>query len=363
MKKKERDLVMLKRIRVRNFKSVKELDLPLGRVTVLLGEPGTGKSNILEAFGLLSWCGQLASYGHLDSLKEYVRFQNLSNVFYDDCTARPIEIAVEDPEKEWQCLTVSSANNAFPLTFFRFRLGEVFSIDAKKVPFKGTPAGVLDYSGALASPSGLSPEMHYEPVKFYRFKPLCQFHGINGDSLSPPDGRNLLALVMGNSRLRDLVDASFGKTGQRLVPRPVKKTFEFCRPGPEPCVTFPYHVVSDTIARSIFYSVAVESNRDATVIFEEPEAHMHPSQTRALGEMIGRDTANQYIIATHSPYLLRELLVKTSPDQLAVYVTYCRDSRTRVAGLTGDNLAGLTGPDPISEVNQFIPPVVTGPER
>ncbi|MFA5330796.1 MAG: AAA family ATPase [Methanoregula sp.] len=346
---------MIKRLRLRNFKSVKKLDLPLSRVTVLLGEPGTGKSNILEAFGLLSWCGQLASYGLVNSLKEFIRFQNLSNIFYEDCTDRPIEIAVEDPGREWQCLTVSHADNGFPLTFFRFNLGEAFNINAKNVPFKGSPIGVLDYSGALVTPSSFPPEMRYEPVKFYRYRQLCQFHGISGDSLSPPDGRNLLALVMGSDRLRDLVDASFGSTGQRLVPRPVKKTFEFSRPGPETNLNFPYHLASDTVARSIFYSVAVKSNRHATVVFEEPEAHMYPSQTRALGEMIGRDSANQYIVATHSPYLLRELVTKTSPDQLAVYVTYCRDFQSRAARLSDDNLAGLKDLDPISAVNRFIP--------
>ncbi|MFM7190477.1 MAG: AAA family ATPase, partial [Microcystaceae cyanobacterium] len=37
---------------IENYKSIQSLTLPLGRVTVLIGENGCGKSNILEAIAL-----------------------------------------------------------------------------------------------------------------------------------------------------------------------------------------------------------------------------------------------------------------------------------------------------------------------
>lgn len=40
---------MIEKIKIRNFKSIVDLSLTLGRVTVLIGENGSGKSNILEA--------------------------------------------------------------------------------------------------------------------------------------------------------------------------------------------------------------------------------------------------------------------------------------------------------------------------
>ncbi len=40
---------MIKEIRIENYKSIQKLKLELGRVTVLIGENGCGKSNILEA--------------------------------------------------------------------------------------------------------------------------------------------------------------------------------------------------------------------------------------------------------------------------------------------------------------------------
>ena len=44
---------MISEISVHNFKSLEQLKLGLGRITVLIGENGSGKSNILEAIALL----------------------------------------------------------------------------------------------------------------------------------------------------------------------------------------------------------------------------------------------------------------------------------------------------------------------
>jgi len=43
---------MIKEIHIENYKSIQKLKLELGRVTVLIGENGCGKSNILEAIAL-----------------------------------------------------------------------------------------------------------------------------------------------------------------------------------------------------------------------------------------------------------------------------------------------------------------------
>jgi AAA15 family ATPase/GTPase len=42
---------MIEKIKISNFKSIEELELDLGRVNVLIGENGCGKTNILEAIG------------------------------------------------------------------------------------------------------------------------------------------------------------------------------------------------------------------------------------------------------------------------------------------------------------------------
>ena len=45
---------MIKEIRIKNFKSIQKLKLDIGRLTVLIGENGSGKTNVLEALALCS---------------------------------------------------------------------------------------------------------------------------------------------------------------------------------------------------------------------------------------------------------------------------------------------------------------------
>ena len=44
---------MISEVHIENFKSIEDLTVPLGRITVLIGENGSGKSNILEAIAFL----------------------------------------------------------------------------------------------------------------------------------------------------------------------------------------------------------------------------------------------------------------------------------------------------------------------
>ena len=53
---------MLSAIRVKRFKSLVDLELDLGRLNLLIGANGSGKSNILEALGVLG----AAAYGRVD---------------------------------------------------------------------------------------------------------------------------------------------------------------------------------------------------------------------------------------------------------------------------------------------------------
>ena len=54
---------MIEQVEIRNYKSITELTLPLGRVNVLIGANGSGKSNILEALAF----GSAAANNKLDN--------------------------------------------------------------------------------------------------------------------------------------------------------------------------------------------------------------------------------------------------------------------------------------------------------
>ena len=44
----------IKTLDIKNFKSIKHLQLDCKRVNVLIGKPNVGKSNFLEALGVMS---------------------------------------------------------------------------------------------------------------------------------------------------------------------------------------------------------------------------------------------------------------------------------------------------------------------
>ena len=47
---------MLERLKIVRFKSIKDLELELGQVNLFIGGNGSGKTNVLEAVGLMSAC-------------------------------------------------------------------------------------------------------------------------------------------------------------------------------------------------------------------------------------------------------------------------------------------------------------------
>lgn len=64
---------MIKKLKVRNFKSIKHLKLDCKRVNIFIGKPNTGKSNILESIGIFS-----IPYNY-SNLRDFVRFENMGH--------------------------------------------------------------------------------------------------------------------------------------------------------------------------------------------------------------------------------------------------------------------------------------------
>ena len=81
---------MIKRVTVENFKSIEYLEIDCKRVNVFIGEPNSGKSNILEAI-----VGLPSAIGFERTLSKIIRFENLSNIFYDELTDRSIIIKLD----------------------------------------------------------------------------------------------------------------------------------------------------------------------------------------------------------------------------------------------------------------------------
>ena len=118
---------MIKTITIKNFKSIVDLTIKPGRLTVLIGENGGGKSNILEAISL----GGAAASGNLNNEFMAVRGARITAphimraAFQKDSTQEPISLDFDDfnyqltndnkPYSKWQLQ--SSPPNYFGLEF------------------------------------------------------------------------------------------------------------------------------------------------------------------------------------------------------------------------------------------------------
>lgn len=91
---------MIGRIDIKNFKSIAQTSMPLGRINVFIGANGSGKSNILEAIGMAAAIrnGEVT----LDSLVQrgvrIARPELMINSFYGQLSSRLIHISFYEDE-------------------------------------------------------------------------------------------------------------------------------------------------------------------------------------------------------------------------------------------------------------------------
>ncbi len=302
---------MIKTFGIRNFKSIRSLDIECRRINLFIGEPNTGKSNILEAIGLLSYIG------HGGSLQNFVRIETMPDLFFNKNLENDIIIRFD--------------NESLITSFKDGRFTGISSEHSK-------PIFQLDYRGA----GELSVQSDLKGFKLYRFRSLSSFTDRPSDYLLPPDGSNLPALILTNAHLRSLVGGILSKFGWRLAVEPYEGRLKFWRELDGLIVILPYTTLSDTLQRIIFHLAAVFSNTDSVIAFEEPEAHAFPYYTKYLAELIALDkNRNQYFISTHNPYFLLSAIEKSPIEDVVVFVTYLEGEETMVKEFAGKDLEKL----------------------
>jgi AAA15 family ATPase/GTPase len=138
----------------------------------------------------------------------------------------------------------------------------------------------------------------------------------------------------------------FERYGQKLQLRMDERKLEIIKDQDGVIYSYPYSSVADTLQRIIFYLAAIESNDDAVLLFEEPEAHSFPVYVSKLGRRIVESRNNQFFIDTHSPYLIDGILEDMLTDdaqagELAVFAAYYEDHQTKVHQLTDEEIHSI----------------------
>ena len=293
---------MMSRLLIKNFKSIKNLELDCKKVNVFIGEPNTGKSNILEALGLLS-CSYYSYYG--PNIKDFIRMEDMTNIFFERDISESVKVVLNDKALE-------------------LKQGDGFFTQF----YKDSPILKFNYAGDAISLYSLPEEL--SAFRFYRFKAARVFPEKRFSFLKPPSGENLLAILHINKELRELVGEIFAKFGLKLVLKLFEGRLEPQKEIGGVAIAYPYDTTSDTLQRLVFHLCAIKTAKNSIIMLEEPEAHAFPYYTKYLAELIAVDETNQYFISTHNPYFLLTVIEKAPKEATAPFLTYFEDFQTKV---------------------------------
>ena len=280
-------------------------------------------------------------------LCEYLRFEEIQDLFYDGLMEEKIEVIVNRQD-------IFSTEISFDRDNFKMK--------NKINSSKGMPIGreselVLNHSGSTKPDMNIN-EIEdlrsFRFVKYYKFLRQNSFPKFYPSSLLPPHGSNLFSLASSNKKIRELITILVKDLNLKLMLKSKDKKIELVKQKDDVITSFPYITTSDTLQRIIFFSTAMESNRDSTLIFEEPESFAFPYYTKYLGERIAFDEKNQYFISTHNPYLLLAILEKSPKDTVNVFVAHLEDSETKVRVLADEEIPILMDSEPFFNLGYFL---------
>lgn len=301
---------MIKNLSIKNFKSITNLDLKCKRVNIFIGNPNTGKSNLLECLNLLNY--------NSSTLKDFVRFENISNLFIDYDIFLKIKIVADDLLSEsW------IENDEFIIETW---------VGQRGTPFRNN----FDLNGKFSRGSSNTLVNDIPQIKFYKFNNNVFFHSGQKTFLETPDGKNLPSVILSRKELRAYIQDLLGAMDYKLLLNPIENRIEIYK---EELITiaFPFASISDTIKRIIFYTAAIQSNRNSVILLEEPEAHIFPFYSNEIANQIVNDLGNnQFFIVTHNPYLLQTLIENTTSKDLQVNITYMENYKTKVHQITNE---------------------------
>jgi hypothetical protein len=320
---------MLTHVHIQNFKSVRDLKFETKRVNLFIGEPNTGKTNILEALALLSE----GVHGPAE-FKEVFRCRNVADLFTDQQVTTPIAVTTS----EIHCS-------------LKFE-GQGFKFIARGSRAGSQEQGYnLNQTGAQGGWINLQ-----EGIKYYRYKPgaitTAQAIGV----LQPPFGVNLTSILYTNKGLRSRVSDLFRSRNFRLEIRPVENELRIAKSIDDELFSFPYGSISETWRRIVFYMAVLETNQNSTILLDEPEANTFPFYTAYLAERIALDESNQFFVTTHNPYILSSIVGKTPVKDLAVFVANMDNFCTTLKPASVEGLSKILdyGPDAFLNLDKIV---------
>jgi AAA15 family ATPase/GTPase len=367
----------IKFLRIQNFKSIKDVTLHPRRVNLIIGEPNVGKSNLLEAMTLL---GSITYEPTERFLGSFIRYEEPRQLFYDNLVGNTIKVETDRDvvmvffDKKTKHFTCLYCDVAYHLNLTGFSAEGSNELDLTAIAslaLSNLPAlwDLLHWEGLtkdtrvlrdafdaqgylLAEEASQAIVSRYQgtadrKAKRYTFLKRSALDEETGSSsLLPPHGSNLIEVIQTHAPLRQEIGRMFERYGQKLNLRVDERKLEIIKDQEGMTYSYPYSSVADTLQRIIFYLATIESNEDAVLLFEEPEAHSFPVYVARLGRRIVESRSNQFFVDTHSPYLITEVLERMLPDEalageLAIFAAYYENHQTKLHQLSDEEIRSI----------------------
>jgi len=341
---------MIRRLQVRNFKSLRDLDLPLGPLNVLVGPNMAGKSNILDVFVFLHnvFFPEAGTQGIAYALAQR---GGVSEVVWKGGDEKLISFVLEgdhdvpDTRYEYMLQLIAGAGNSVtvqneslklvrpvgPVDLIRQEGGSLRIVNADGTDFGVSPPGVsaLQY-----------PMPNWDGYKFHEWVRLWRFYHLIPPVMKRPSPMGLGQVLMKNGEnlsawlmwLQTNSPEAFGRINEVL--RDLFPDISQVKTTPTPDGSVHLAVQEKGLKRpttvwqasdglvvlaALLSLIYVPPELSGTLFcIEEPENHLHPRLLETLVALLrqvrqevldSKVPLAQVIITTQSPYLLDQMSV------------------------------------------------------
>lgn len=340
---------MFKSLSLRNFKSARELDIPLRQLTVLSGLNGSGKSTVLQAVGLLRQSLQISSVSTVEHAQELaelhlrgplVQLGMASDVLSQRASEYKIEIALclDEPDSKWVfSVDIDKENmDSYTLSVIQHWRKSQIVLEPLNHPASTAQKQLNDCHFQFLQADRLTPNTHYERSdttdRSFGFlgtggQYTPDYLAEHGDKLEVRPRRrcpitasgvaeNLMRRIAATPKLYDQVSGWMQhlSPGVRLNAERIKQT---------DLVTLGFSYASTELAQDSdrrrpanvgfgltyclpIVTACLGAPPGSLLLLENPEAHLHPRGQAAMGTLLAKCAGDgvQILVETHSDHIL-----------------------------------------------------------
>ena len=339
------ETAQLQEIHVANFLSLRDVDIPLKRLTVLVGPNACGKSNIIKALRLLKQMMTDEELPSVKTIQESLWAGEANHIAFG------LQTALQESRIEYDLIIEAKANNLAAaetlsvddVQLISTRKGERWVRDGdcrKTIECKSDKLAVSAVDNHRNKPITKAFAQSIQDWHIYDFQPhlirrgLARLSSVGASELREPESAEY-SPTRGNRQplshdLRDWyhndrerfesVNRSLqASMNLKIDQREINGDNQFCLLGKH-TQPIPLTRASDGTLRFLEYYILLNMpNPPSLIALEEPERNLHPDAIMAVADFLERlAIGSQVIITTHSSQLLDTFDPENFPDSLEV---------------------------------------------